>query len=142
MRVWRLARQAHAALDGEGARIHGGRWNAPGRPLIYTAGSAALAVLEVRVHLDLALDMLPEDYQLMAIDTGAVTIDEAPATALDDPRSFGERWLAENRTAAVRVPSIIVPEDWNLLMNPQHPEAAGIAVVSRRPFRFDTRLFR
>ena len=66
--VWRICRRPFADLSGEGARLYGGRWNAPGRPLIYAAETAALAVLEVRVHLDLDWDMLPDDYVLVAID--------------------------------------------------------------------------
>lgn len=141
MLVWRLAREAHAALDGEGARIFGGRWNSPGRPMIYTASSAALAVLEVRVHLDLPLDMVPRDFQLMSIELGDTDIEEIPSGGIDDPMFYGDRWLREARSPAIRVPSIIVPEEWNLLINPLHPTARNIKIVSRRPFRFDPRLF-
>ncbi len=141
MRLWRLAREAHSALDGEGARMFGGRWNSPGRPVVYCAGSAALAILEVRVHLDLPLDLLPEDYRLFAIETGNRAPLDAPPGAWDDPRGFGDDWLACRRSAIVRVPSILVPEESNLLINPLHPEAPGIQLVSQRPFQFDTRLF-
>lgn len=141
MPVWRLAREAHAALDGEGARIFGGRWTSPGRPMIYTASSAALAVLEVRVHLDLPLDMVPRDFQLMSVELADMDIEELPSGSIDDPMSFGDRWLREGQSPAIRVPSIIVPEEWNLLINPLHPAARGIKVASRRSFRFDPRLF-
>ncbi len=65
MRLWRLTRAVHADLSGEGARRFGGRWNSPGRPLVYTAAEAALTVLEVRVHLDLPFELLPDDYVLL-----------------------------------------------------------------------------
>lgn len=141
MRVWRLTRKVHAALDGEGARSYGGRWNSPGQPVIYTANSAALAVLEVLVHLDLPLDMLPSDFHLMSIDLGELEIEELPAYGTGDPLPFGDLWIAERRSPALRVPSVIVPEEWNLLVNPLHPAAGKIKVASMRPFRFDPRLF-
>jgi len=141
MRVWRLARLIHAGLDGEGARMFGGRWNSPGRPMIYASSSPSLAVLEVRVHLDLPLDMLPRDFHLISIDLGNLAIEDASADAMDDPVSYGELWLAEGRSSALKVPSFIVPEDGNVLINPLHPDARGIKVISQRPFRFDPRLF-
>ena len=68
MLAWRLCRAPFADLSGEGARRYGGRWNRPGRPIVYAASSAALAVLEVRVHLDLPPALLPDDYLLLTID--------------------------------------------------------------------------
>ena len=141
MRLWRLAREAHSALNGEGARMFGGRWNSPGLPAVYCAGSAALAILEVRVHLDLPLDLLPEDYRLFAIDAENIDIEDAPSQAVDAPRTFGDEWLASGRSAILKVPSIIIPEEWNALINPLHPQAQGIRLVSQRPFQFDSRLF-
>jgi RES domain-containing protein len=127
-------------LSGEGARLYGGRWNAPRRPLIYTAETAALAVLEVRVHLDLDWDLLPDDYVLVAIDTAAIvteTIHEFP----DDPRAFGDACIESRRSALLRVPSWIVPESHNVLINPAHPDAPSIHLGPVRPFRFDRRLW-
>lgn len=142
MRVWRLVREPYASLDGEGARRFGGRWNSPGYPVVYTAADAALTVLEVRVHLDLPLDLLPDDYRLLGIEIG----DRKPETGplLSDPvqcRSFGDRWLHEARSAVLMVPSVIVPESFNVLINPQHPDAHSIRIVSRRAWTFDPRLF-
>ena len=141
MRLWRLAREAHSALDGEGARMFGGRWNSPGRPAVYCAGSAALAVLEVRVHLDLPLDLLPEDYRLFAVETRDAEFEDAPPQAVETARAFGDAWLASGRSAILRVPSIILPEEWNVLINPLHAHAQHIQVISRRPCLFDSRLF-
>ncbi len=140
MRVWRVCRRPFADLSGEGARLYGGRWNSPGRPMVYAAESAALAVLEVRVHLDLDWRVLPDDYVLMAIETGdlvAETLAETPA----DPRAAGDAWLASGRSALLRAPSFIVPESANLLINPAHRDAARLAVASIRPFAFDARLW-
>jgi RES domain-containing protein len=140
MRVWRVCRRPFADLSGEGARLYGGRWNSPGRPMVYGAESAALAVLEVRVHLDLDWSVLPDDYVLMAIDTGdlaAETLVETPA----DPRAVGDAWLASGRSALLRAPSFIVPESANVLVNPVHRDAARLTVASIRPFAFDARLW-
>jgi RES domain-containing protein len=126
--------------SGDGARLYGGRWNTPGRPLIYAAETAALAVLEVRVHLDLDWDMLPDDYVLVAIDTAAIvaeTINEPP----DDPRAIGDAWMESRRSGVLRVPSWIVPESYNVLINPAHPDAPSIQLGSVRPFQFDQRLW-
>lgn len=140
-RLWRLAREAHAALDGEGARRFGGRWNSPGHPVVYCAGSAALAVLEVRVHLDLPLDLLPADYRLFTLKIPAAAFEDAPPGALAEARRFGDAWLRAGRTAMLRVPSLIVPEAWNVLINPRHPQASRVQIVSHRAFAFDPRLF-
>jgi RES domain-containing protein len=138
--VWRICRRPFADLSGDGARLYGGRWNTPGRPLIYAAETAALAVLEVRVHLDLDWDMLPDDYVLVAIDTAAIvaeTINEPP----DDPRVIGDAWIESRRSALLRVPSWIVPESYNVLINTAHPDALSIQLSQVRPFRFDQRLW-
>jgi RES domain-containing protein len=140
MRVWRVCRRPFADLSGEGARLYGGRWNSPGRPMVYAAESAALAVLEMRVHLDLDWRVLPDDYILMAIETGdlvAETLAETPA----DPRAAGDAWLASGRSALLRAPSFVVPESANVLINPAHRDAARLAVASIRPFAFDARLW-
>ena len=137
---WRLCRAPFADLSGEGARLFGGRWNSPGRPLVYVASNAALALLEIRVHLDLAPDLLPDDYVLTTIDLAGLpieTVDPAPA----DPLSFGDDWLAQTRTPVLQVPSAIVAEDRNFLLNPAHPLAASARVVATRPFAIDRRLW-
>ena len=142
MRLWRLTRAAYADLNGEGARRYGGRWNSPGWAVVYAAAEAALAVLEVRVHLDLPLDLLPDDDVLLTIETGDPRPEEGPA--LSDPiecRAYGDRWLTEQRSALLVVPSVIVPESRDVLMNPAHPDALGIHIVHSRPWTFDPRLF-
>jgi RES domain-containing protein len=138
--AWRLCREPFAALDGEGARRYGGRWNSAGRPLVYAASTAALAVLEVRVHLDLPSNLLPDDYVLVTIDFDDLTI-EAVATMPEDCRAFGDDWLSTQRTPLLRVPSAIVEESPNILLNPLHPDAGHAAIAAIRPFAFDPRLW-
>ena len=134
--VWRICRRPFADLPGEGARLYGGRWNAPGRPLIYAAETAALAVLEVRVHLDLDWDMLPDDYVLVAIDTVAIvaeTIQEFP----DDPRAVGDAWIESRRSTLLGVPSWIRTR---ITQCPDQPGSPGRSFDPTRPrpaVRFD-----
>lgn len=140
MPAWRVCRAPYADLSGEGARLYGGRWNAPGRAMLYAAADAALAALEVRVHLDLAPELIPDDYVLVEIDLDGLSV-ERVAQAPDDPRGFGDLWLAQRRSAILSVPSAIVAESRNLLLNPAHPDARAATIVSQRPFAFDRRLW-
>jgi RES domain-containing protein len=136
---WRICRRCYADLTGEGARLVGGRWNRPGRLMLYTAATPELAVLEVRVHLDLPPELIPDDYVLMSVDLEGLTLEEVRHSP-DDPAAFGERWLLERRTSVLRVPSFILPESKNLLINPLHPDGAG-RIHSIRNFTFDPRLW-
>lgn len=140
MLAWLLCREPFAALDGEGARLYGGRWNTPGRPLVYAASEAALAVLEVRVHLDLPPDLLPDDYVLVTIDLDDLLAEDVAAMPTD-PRAFGDNWLHTQRTPVLRVPSAIVPESRNSLLNPAHADSGRARIVGSRRFTFDRRLW-
>ncbi len=138
--AWRVGQAKFTDLSGEGARRHGGRWNSPGLPVIYMAEHPALAVLEIRVHLDLPPDLLPDDYVLMRVELP----DEPPAVIdalASDPRAAGDAWLRSGGTAVLRVPSAIVPETSNLLLNPHHPRATEARITRTVPFGFDARLW-
>ena len=120
MIVYRLCKAAHVALDGEGARLWGGRWNSAGRPMVYTAASPSLAVLEVLVHLDLPSELLPDDYQLLTISVP----DDAPVSRVDAPiseddlcRQTGDAFLADGAALTLSVPSVVVPQERNVLLN-------------------------
>jgi len=138
--AWRLCREPYADLRGDGARLYGGRWNSPGQPLVYAAETAALAVLEIRVHLDLPPELLPDDYVLVTIDVGDLAVEDV-AFLPADQRAFGGTWIREQRTPLLRVPSVIVPENKNVLLNPGHPAARGARIVEKRRFEFDRRLW-
>ncbi len=142
MRLWRLTRRPFADLSGEGARLFGGRWTSPGRPSVYLSEDPALTVLEVRVHLDLPFELLPDDYLLLRVDLpDGLPVQDIGRLAAE-PRLHGDAWLAATATALLRVPSAIVPESRNLLLNPRHPDAARAVIGYSRPWRFDPRLFR
>jgi RES domain-containing protein len=141
--AWRLCRAPHAALDGEGARRFGGRWNSAGRPVVYLSEHPALALLEVLVHLDLPPEDLPDDYVMLRV---ALPDDTPPAQVAPedtaDPRAAGDAWLEGRKSAVLRVPSVLVPQAMNLLCNPLHPAAQAVRIEATLPFRFDPRLLR
>ena len=140
MIAWRLCRRPHADLTGEGASRFGGRWNSPGRPVVYLAEHPALAALELRVHLDLPFDLLPVDFVLMRVAVpDSPDIAPPPSTATV---ATGDSWLTEATAATLRVPSVLVPHSWNVLLNPRHPNAVQVEVQGIEPFGFDARLWR
>jgi RES domain-containing protein len=139
MIAWRLCRQVHADLSGEGARRYGGRWNSAGRPVVYLAEHPALAMLEVRVHLDLPFDLIPNDYVLLR-----VSVPDSPEGSIGlrpDTVAAGDAWLAGMRSATLCVASVLVPHAWNILLNPSHPDAAPARIVATEGFRFNPRLW-
>jgi len=150
MQVWRLARSIYPALDGEGARRYGGRWNAPGTPVVYTAASLSLSALELLVHLN--PDQLPGDLMAYAIDIPdgleVQRIDEEELPEGWDRRAedaelrrLGQAWVAGEDAPVLDVPSAVIPEERNVLVNPRHPDASEVTVSRERPFTFDPRLF-
>lgn len=151
MRLWRLTRRAHADLSGRGGELTDGRWHTRGRPVVYGAATAALAVLDVRVHLDLPLELVPDDYVMMTIvapesfEVRALQASELPdgwRSSEELCRPFGDSWLRDRRTPLLSVPSAIIDVERNLLLNPRHPDATHAAVEGIVPFRWDRRLFR
>ncbi len=139
MLAWRLCRLIYADLSGDGARRYGGRWNSPGRPVVYLAEHPALAALEVRVHLDLPFELLPDDYVLLSVSVRDGSIRETQTS--ENTVAAGNAWLEAGQTAALRVPSVLVPHAFNILLNPRHAVAANAGVASVEPFRFDPRLW-
>ena len=107
--------------------------------MVYAADHPALAVLEVRVHLDLPPELLPADYVLLHL---CLPEPETVVAMPEDPRALGDAWLAEGRSPVLRVPSVIVPAGWTLLLNPRHPAAVAAKILSQLPFTFDPRLWK
>lgn len=143
MIVYRLCKAAHVALDGEGARLWGGRWNSAGRPMVYTAATPSLAVLEVLVHLDLPAELLPDDLRLLTIKIpDNVRIHSLDPSPTEDSACLtaGDNFLDAGDTLALMVRSIIVPQEWNALLNVRHDDMARVAVRHDEPFRLDPRL--
>jgi RES domain-containing protein len=151
MRLWRVSN--HADLSGEGGRRAEGRWHERGRPVVYLAEHAALALLETLVHLEIDPEDLPSHYQLLTVDVpDGVAIEEIAEAELaariadwraapDETRKLARAWFDERRTALLRVPSVIVPAENNYLLNPLHAVAKQITVVAQQKVQFDARLF-
>lgn len=130
--------------------LMGGRFNSPGRSVIYGALSFAGAMLEVLVHA--RIGKVPRHHvYVTATVPGDLVVETATADALpvgwdalEDPRAaraFGDRWLAESRTAVLLVPSVVARMEWNALVNPLHPDASRIEVAAAEPVQWDERLF-
>jgi RES domain-containing protein len=139
MLVVRICKAKHPELDGEGAKIKGGRWNSAGTPIVYTSSCAALAALEYRVNTS----ENPKDlliYTLEIPDTVQIEKTDWMPDARTS-RELGDVWINSKRTAILAVPSVVVPRQINYLLNPRHPDAGAIRVVHQQPYVLDLRLF-
>ena len=148
--AWRIVKTKYAsqAFDGEGARQFGGRWNSIGRRVVYTSSSLSLAILELLVHLETSA-ILPA-YSLFCIQLEESLIWHLPGDTLpthwretpapSELRFIGDQWLTEERSVALAVPSVIVPQEENFLLNPGHPDFARLTIKPPQPFSFDERL--
>lgn len=151
MRVWRICRMPYVdiALDGIGGIYTSGRWHNKGHPIVYTASSAALAALEVLVHVDpltapsdlrlLAFE-LPDDLTTEVLELVSLPDDWHSVPAPTALQSLGSSWLTSGRTAALNVPSAVINVERNVLLNPRHPEMQRVRILSDEAFSFDTRL--
>jgi RES domain-containing protein len=141
MKIYRMHRSARAAGDYAGATAAGGRWNPIGTPMLYTAQHLSLACIEVLVHLDKS--QLPRDYVWSKTDLPAAP----PILAFESVSSVvscqatGHAWLGTANRLAIQVPSVIIPDEFNVLLNPMHAEYNDLVWSEPRPFRFDPRLF-
>jgi RES domain-containing protein len=154
MRVYRIEREKYltTTLKGIGAALSGGfRWNSLNTYLVYTAESRALAMLEVSVHLDLNQD-LPTDRYFVEIeiqediDMLEVSIEDLPEDWDAKPPStstqyIGDDFVEQNNAAVLKVPSSIIHDEFNYLINPNHPDTKNkIKVISEKHLIFDERL--
>ena len=153
MIVYRIEREKYlkTTLSGTGASISiGFRWNSINTKLVYTAESRALAMLEVSVHLDLSED-LPTDRYFVEIEIPdkiiiqEVKIEDLPEDWNSKPptlttQTIGDDFVIQNESAVLKVPSSIVPQEYNYLINPNHPDAKKIKVIRKKSLNFDPRL--
>jgi RES domain-containing protein len=147
MFFWRISN--HFDLSGKGAQLAPGRWNKVGLPLVYAAESPSGASLEHLVHLVTRNGKLPKTYSLLKISAPeSLSVCELNPSEIegwrDSPETtqeMGDQWLKSLETPLARVPSVIVRDTWNILVNPLHPEATAIEVVSATQEAFDLRLF-
>ena len=149
--VWRISKAGHESFDGEGARLYGGRWNHPGVRATYTSESLSLAALEYFVNLD--TDLVPDDLvsvraeiptglEHKTIEAGDLPGNWRTYPAPEALQDLGTEWIRRCETVVLSVPSAVVPDERNYLLNPAHQEFSSIRVGSPRPFHFDPRMWK
>lgn len=151
MRVWRLCSRAHAAFDGQGARRAGGRWNEKGIPLVYASATLSLAAQELFVHLDpaevpkdfvaVSAD-IPESVPIKVLTTGSLPRNWRLYPAPESLPAIGTAWVRSLETAVLEVPSAVIPQERNYLLNPAHADFARIRPNRPEPFAFDPRMWK
>ena len=144
MRLWRLAQAEHAQLDGVGGMLASGRWHTRGRPLIYAARHLSLALVEQLVHRIQSPELLAKMHavaiEIDAPDDSIEVRDMIPPDRSASQR-IGDDWLDSGRTLLLRVPSVVVPQEHNVIINPRHPRFGEIRMVSQEPFTIDSRFY-
>ena len=150
MNVYRIAREKFIRdLSGEGARLFGGRWNRRGTPMIYASEYRSLAALEVLVHT--SAHQLPEDLMILTLSLPdepsprIVASDDLPDQWRKYPApqhlaELGSIWAESKKSVLLKVPSAVMPQEWNLLLNPQHEGMSRVEIADITPFSFDGRL--
>jgi RES domain-containing protein len=141
MFVFRMHDPRFPTFDTKGAALHGGRWHSRGVHVIYTAEHASLAVLETVIHA--SGDELPRRSLTRVHIPDGFPIEAAPWIEFPLSQHFGDQWVAEVRSAVLRVESIAVNRmESNFVLNPRHPEFSRIEHEAPKPFQFDPRFFR
>lgn len=149
MQLVRIADSRHPVWDGTGAALFGGRFNSPGRAVIYGALTCAGAMLEVLVHARIGkvprhqivvTAQVPDDVPVERAEPGMLPAGWDTAD-LGIARAYGDRWIGEARSAVLLVPSVVVRGEWNAMVNPVHPDAGRIVVGAPEAVVWDARLF-
>ena len=150
MIVFRLSKSKYSNdLSGRGAERSGGRWNSKGVSMVYAGESRALCTTEIAVHTPLG--NIPTDYEIISIEIPDELISVLDITVLnDDWRSFpyshftqeiGDNFISDNVHLVLKVPSVVVPGDFNFLINPRHKDFSMVKIMEIVAFEFDERLF-
>ena len=153
MRIWRICKKKHVpdAFSGVGAEQIGGRWNHKGVRMVYTSSSLSLAALELFVHLE--PNLIPRDLHAVSAELpDGVSSEILSASALPnywcnypapaELQQLGSRWIEEQRSLVLIVPSAVNPIESNYLLNPTHDEFIRITDIHSQPFRFDPRMWK
>lgn len=135
-------------MNGEGARLNGGRHNSRGTAIVYAAESISLAVLEILVHLE--REELLQSYVMCRVEFDERLVEEydrklLPSNWSNSPspleaQSIGNQWALEQRSAVLKLPSAVIPEESHYLVNPLHPEFSQVRLYEPKAFEFDARL--
>jgi RES domain-containing protein len=152
MKAWRIASRKHAAtaFTGEGAARYPGRWNSAGVPVVYLATSMAVGILEILVHVTdrsylKAYVAIPVDVPDALIERLTSLPDDwqqLPEPYPESTQTLGTTWAQSLRSLALQVPSAIVPSEFNLVLNPKHPDITKITTGQSESLTLDPRLLR
>ena len=149
MTLWRISN--HRNLDGAGGLRASGRWHTRGCRIIYCCEEPATALLEILANLGTDVVDLPVGYTLLKIEApqGISKSQVGPSSLPTDwseqesvSREIGDEWLRKCETVLLRVPTALVPESWNILISPLHPESALLRIVETIEYPFDKRLIK
>lgn len=149
MIVYRIGRSKHARdLTGEGARLYGGRWNNKLTACIYTSESRALAVLEYTVNVN--IDDVPRALSITCLDVPdhsllELTVKDLPGDWLAAPaptstKEFGTGLLQKAEYLVLKIPSAVIPAEYNYIINPGHADSGKIVIVDVQDFVYDIRI--
>lgn len=152
MKVYRIEREKYleTTLKGVGAALtEGYRWNSLNTYLVYTAESRALATLEVSVHLDFSEDLptdrfyveieIPDDIEILELSIEQLPENWDSKPPILETQFIGDDFVSQKNAAVLKVPSAIVPPEFNYIINPNHPDSAKIKVISTQKLLFDNR---
>ena len=148
--AYRITKKEFAATiwSGVGARDFGGRWNSKGVAVVYASQNRALAAMEQLVHLVkprilkgfVVANITFEEDQIQWLDIASLPSGWRNRVAPAPLRRYGDRWIAAARHPVLAVPSVVVPGEWNFLLNPAHPEFKSLPRSNSRAFVYDGRL--
>lgn len=149
MLVYRIGRTKHANdLSGEGAKINGGRWNHKNVPCVYTSESRALSLLEYTVNINIediprALSITTieiPDSEILSIKIESLPGDWRQTPTLTSTKDFGTRVLKEAKKLVLKIPSSVITEEYNYILNPAHPTSKLLKIIDTRDLIYDVRI--
>jgi RES domain-containing protein len=141
------------AFTGDGARLGGGRWNHTGTPVVYVSESLSLAALELYVHFtrkDIKLSKslyaipvdIPDSLKIAEVSIKDLHQDWRVSPPSDSTKGIGTDWSQKGTSAVLRVPSAVIPEEYNLVLNPKHADFKKIKIGKPQPFTLDKRVWK
>jgi len=152
VQAFRIAKTRHIRdLSGIGAMLHGGRWNRRNIPVVYSSENRSLATVEFLVHVSLSI--VPNDLSIACLEipdnvvSEQISINDLPENWREYPAppelaKLGSEWALEKRSLLLRVPSVVVPNEFNILINPRHQEIYTVTLSRVERYTFDSRLLR
>jgi len=150
IKAWRITSATYqdSAFSGEGAKEYGGRFNSVGTPLVYTAGSLALATLELMANLNnrrrlmgrVQIPVFFDEEHVLIRNAGDLPNGWDASQYGETTQEIGDRWVRSQKSLVLRVPSAVVPEEHNYLINPTHPDFESLEIGDPKPLSPDPRL--